>query len=393
MNKKGYKLSHVIIIIITTAIISAITSGVIITSSLNINGKSYSELVLDKNVQEFLEVYAKLTDDFYEDVDKKAMIQSAINAMTDYLDETYTTYLESDNADSLMQELNGKFTGIGVTISGFEVIDVIDNSPAYRSGIKAGDKILSINGIDVATYSGGEISELIKQNGDNIVIKADRDGEILEFSLKIEEFDVSSVEYKMIDDTNIGYIKMSIFSNKLTDETSNAIKELKDKNMEKLIIDLRNNTGGFLDQAKSVASLFLEKGKIIYYLEDKNKLQEAKDETEEKMDIPVVILVNDNTASAAEILTGALKYSYNATIVGTKTYGKGKVQHTLTLSDKDMVKYTSSKWLMPNKECIDGKGITPDYVVENEYVYDVQNPESITGTIDNQLNKAIELLK
>ncbi len=392
MNKKGYQLSHVIIIIIATAIISAITSGVIITSSFNVNGKSYSDLVLDENVQEFLEVYAKLSDDYYEDVNKKEMIESAINAMTNYLNETYTTYLESDNADSLMQELNGKYTGIGVTIAGFEVVGVIENSPAYRSGIQVGDKIVSINGTDVATYSGSEISDLIKQNNDNVVLKIDRNGETLEFTMKVENFDVSPVEYKMIDDTSIGYIKMTIFSNKLTDDTNKALTELKNKGMNKLIIDLRGNTGGFLDQAKSVASLFIEKNKTIYFLEEKGTLTEEKDETSTKMDIPIAILVNGNTASAAEILTGAMRYSYGAMIIGTKTYGKGKVQHTLTLNDKDMVKYTSSKWLMPNQECIDGKGISPDYLVENEYIYDEESQTSIVETIDNQLNKAIELL-
>ncbi len=392
MNKKGYGLSHVIIIIITTAIISAITSGVIITSSFNVNGKSYSDLVLDENVQEFLEVYAKLSDDYYEDVNKKEMIESAINAMTNYLNETYTTYLESDNANSLMQELNGKYTGIGITIAGFEVVGVIENSPAYRSGIQIGDKIVSINGTDVATYSGSEISDLIKQNNDSVVLKIDRNGEMLDFTMKVENFDVSPVEYKMLDDTSIGYIKMTIFSNKLTDDTNKALTELKKQGMNKLIIDLRGNTGGFLDQAKSVASLFIEKNKTIYFLEEKGNLTEEKDETSTKMNIPIAILVNGNTASAAEILTGAMRYSYGAMVIGTKTYGKGKVQHTLTLNDNDMVKYTSSKWLMPNQECIDGKGISPDYIVENDYIYDEESHTSIVETIDNQLNKAIELL-
>ncbi len=392
MNKKGYRLSHVIIIIITTSIISAITTGIIVTSSLSANGTSYTDLVLDENVQQFLDVYDKLTNDYYEDINKKAMIDSAIDAMTSYLDETYTTYLDSDNASTLKQELNGKYTGIGITIRDSEVISIASGSPADRSGIKLGDKIKNINGKEVEDLNSNEISDLIKQNGENVIINIERNGENLEYSMQVEEFDISPVEYKMIENTSIGYIKMSIFSTKLYNDSINAISDLKKQGMNKLIIDLRNNTGGFLDQAKSVASLFLEKGKIIYYLENKNELEEEKDETVEMLDVPVVVLVNSSTASAAEILTGALKYSYNATLVGTKTYGKGKVQHTISLNNNDMVKYTSSRWLMPNKNCIDEIGIIPDYVVENEYIYDKENPTIIQQIIDNQLNKAIELL-
>ena len=392
MNRKGYRLSHVIIIIILTAIISAVTTGVIVTSSFSANGKSYSDLVLDENVQEFLEVYAKLTDDYYRDVDKKKMISSAINAMTDYLDEIYTTYLNSDNANILMDELNGKHKGIGVTIRGYEIIDVMEDSPAFRSGIKIGDRIVAINGTNVETLAGAEISNLIKQNEDSITVTVIRNEETLEFTMKAEEIQVSPVEYHMIENTSIGYLKMSIFSNNLFVDTSKALEKLKEEGMNKLIIDLRNNTGGYLEQAKNVASLFLEKDKTIYYLENKDDLEEIKDTTDDSYNMPIVVLVNGSTASAAEILSGALKYSYGAILVGSTTYGKGKVQHTMSLSDNDMIKYTSSKWLMPNKVCIDGVGISPDYIIDNSYNYDTDNSSENEGFTDNGLNKAIELL-
>ena len=392
MNKKGYGLPHVIIIIIATAIISGVTSGIIITSSFNANGKSYSNLVLDENVQEFLDVYAKLTDDYYEDVNKKELIESAINAMTNYLDETYTTYIESDNATSLMQELNGKSLSIGITTYNHEIINIVPNSPAYQNGLMLKDKIIAINDVDVTGYSDNKIESLIKQNNSNVLLKINRNDEILEFSMQAEEIEVSPVVYYMLDNTSIGYLKMTIFSNKLTIDTTKALNELQKAGMTKLIIDLRDNTGGYLDEAREVASLFLEKGKVIYYLEDKEKLKEEKDETNAKLSIPVAVLVNNNTASAAEILTGALRYSYGAMIIGNKTYGKGKVQHTLTLNDQDMVKYTSSRWLMPNKECIDKEGIIPDYIVENETITSEENPLETVIYQDNVLNKAIELL-
>lgn len=392
--KKGYNLLHVIIIIFFTAIISAITTGVIFMGGTSSRKKSTVALATDENIQEFLEVYAKLQDDYYEDVNKEEMIQSAIDGMMKYFNEKYTTYLDEDAASALMQELNGKYTGIGITIRGNEIIDVLDSSPASKSGVVIGDKIISVNGENVTETPNAKISALIKENNDNVVLEIERDENILTFTMRAEELDMPSVSARMVDGTDIGIIEISIFSVNLTTQVENSISDLRAQGMNKLILDLRGNTGGYLEQANSVASLFLEKGQTIYYLEDKKDKKVFVDETEAKQDIPVVILVNGGTASAAEILTTALKDSYGATIVGKTTYGKGKVQHTVSLQSGDVIKYTSSKWLRPNGECIDGYGILPDYNIDNEYIYDESNPEVpiIVDIIDRQLEKAIELL-
>lgn len=154
-----------------------------------------------------------------------------------------------------------------------------------------------------------------------------------------------------------------------------------------MVIDVRNNAGGYLISAKEIASMFLEKEKIIYSLQEKDKTQTYKDTTSEKRDYPVVVLINEYSASASEILTSALKESYNATLVGKKSYGKGKVQQTLNLEDGSMAKYTTAKWLTPNGKCIDGVGITPDYEI------DLDVDENNQTIVDTQLNKAIEILK
>lgn len=394
MEKKGYSLIHVIIIIVATSIISGITTGIIYTNSTTNNGISYSELIVDKNVQEFLEVYSEIVNDYYEDVDKEEMVQSAISGMMEYLDESYTTYLDQNEADSLMNQLNGTYNGIGITIKEGRVVNVLKNSPAQKAGVLSNDVIVSVNGQSVEGKTSDEIVLMIKENSQNVVLGVYRDDAFLSFTMSVETLNVPSVSYNMIENTKIGYIQLSVFSSSVSEEVEYALTKLKEQGMERIILDLRNNTGGYLDQAYNTASLFLEKGKVIYSLSTKDGSQVYSDEDNKSEKYPIVVLVNKSTASAAEVLGAALKDSYGATLVGTITYGKGKVQHTYSLNDGGLVKYTSSKWLRPNGTCVDTIGIKPDYIVDNEYVYDntdLENPVVI-DIIDNQLNKSIELL-
>ena len=391
MKSKGYNLIHVIIIVVLTSIISGLTTGVILTKSGN-NIKYNGQY--DENVQDFLNAYQNITKDYYEKVDKKSLINSAINGMMDYLGESYTSYLESDEASDLISQLNSKYNGIGITIKDHTVINVLEDSPAQRAGVLTGDKIISVNDINVENTSNEEIAELIKKNDKKVELGIMRDNEPLLFSLHLETLSIPSTDYYMIENTTIGYIKMSVFAENLTNEVQNAITSLEEQGMNKLIIDLRGNTGGYLEQAYTTAQLFTVKDKLIYSLKDKNKKTNYKDEDNNEESYPIVVIVDKSTASAAEVLAAALKDSYGALIVGQKTYGKGKVQHTYTLSTGGMVKYTSSKWYRPNGECIDKVGIKPDYVVDNEFKYDKTDDGRIiiSDIEDKQLNKSIELL-
>ena len=183
----------------------------------------------------------------------------------------------------------------------------------------------------------------------------------------------------------LGYIYISTFSDTIYDQFRDALNKLEGEGIDNLIIDVRNNTGGYLSETTNIASIFLEKGKVIYSLESKKSKDTYKDETDEKKNYKVVVIINEASASASEILTASLKDSYNATVVGKKSFGKGKVQQTAKLKGGTMYKYTSAKWLRPNGECIDGKGIVPDHEVDLEV-----NEE---GTVvDTQLSKALEIL-
>lgn len=390
--KKGYGLIEIVIIIVATSIISALATGVLITKNYSTDeGYSYAQLANDENVQDFLNVYSKIVSQYYEDVDKKAVIDSAISGMTNYLDDTYTSYLDEDKANSLKTELNKTYVGIGVVLKDNKVVNIIENSPAHKAGIMAGDIVTKVNGNDVTDISKEQLAKMINENSEGADIAVARNGEILEFdNIKPETLNSPSITYNMVEN-GIAYMKISVFSNTLSQQIKFAITELSKQNMSKLLIDLRDNTGGYLEQAYESAELFLEKGKVVYSLVDKsNKIKKVKDETEEKQNIPVIILVNGNTASAAEIFAASLKDSYGANIVGKTTFGKGKVQHTYSLDSGGLVKYTSSKWLRPNGQCIDNIGITPDYDIDNSVT---QNEENVSTLIDNQYNKAMELLK
>ena len=395
-----FNLKETLAMIILTGIVCAIASGTIINHKYSTNnGTPYVTLLKDENIQEFLDVYAALNDGYYENIDKKAAIDGAIAGLMSGAGDNYTSFLDKENADILNSSLNGKYDGIGIAINGKEpglIEKVYANSPAKEAGLQKGDKIVTINGENIAEKSSSDIAKLIKESASKKVkLTISRNNENLDVEVPIKTLATPVVDYEVLEgnDKKVGYLSISSFSNTLAKQVESALDELESDGIESLIIDLRNNGGGLLTAAKDTASLFLEKGKAIYSLEGNDKNEKAKvyyDETSTSRNYPIVVLVNGATASASEILTAALKDSYGATTVGTTTYGKGKVQQTKKLSDGSLVKYTTSRWLTPNNECIDEYGISPDYGIELEYQYD--DEKNITGYTDTQLAKARSIL-
>ena len=389
--KKEYSLCGVIIIIVTTAVISALSTGILIMRNYSTDdGQSYSEIIKDENIQEFIDVYSKLTTNYYENINKKEIIDSAISGMTSYLGDQYTGLLDEDKSSSLYDSLNAKYEGIGITIKDSYIENVLYNSSAAKAGLKMNDKIISINNINIENKTSDEIKNIINENKSNkIDLRVIRNNEILDFNnLKITSIDYPNLRYSFVENNDIGYIKIDLFSTNINKQLENALFQL--SKYSGLIIDLRNNSGGYLEEAYQTAEIFLPKGSVIYSLLQKdNRKQEFKDKTNDKQDVPIVVLVNGNTASAAEILAAALKDSYGAVLVGSQTYGKGKVQHTYSLSSGEMVKYTASLWYRPNGTNIDGTGIIPDYQVENDFE---TNEANETIIIDNQYKKAIDII-
>lgn len=396
MNKKNYKgfsLAWVIGIVIVTSIISAITSGVIVYNNNRLTyDLTYGDISNDQDLNEFLTVYASILSDYYEDVDKGALLDQAIAGMMNYLGDDYTTYLDDESTAELFDSLSGEYEGIGVSINNNDksIVEVFDNTPASRAGIKVGDIIIGFNNTDVTNMTASEVVNLIKNSTDIFTLRLQRGEEVISVNLKNETLITPNVDYYMIENTNIGYLSMETFSNTLATQVKNALEELESNGMNALIIDLRENTGGYLNAAVDVASIFLEKGDRIFSLEYQNEVTNYNDETREHTEYEIVVLVNENTASASEVVAAALKENYGASIVGETTFGKGKVQQTMQLDDGSMVKYTSAYWLTPTGTCIDEIGINPDYYVTNENITDETG--AIIGVNDSQLDKAIEIL-
>ena len=392
-NYRGFSLAWVIGIVVVTSIISGITTGVIVYNNNRLSyNMTYGDLSDDKELNEFLTVYANILSDYYEDVDTGELLDKAIAGMMDYLGDDYSTYLDDETTAELFESLSGEYKGIGVSINNTDksIVEVYKNTPASKAGIETGDIIVGFNNTDVTNMSATEVVEMIKNSTGNFTLQLKRGEQTITVTLKNETLIAPNTDYYMIENTNIGYLYMETFSNTLATQVTSALEEMEKNGMTSLIIDLRNNTGGYLNSASDVASIFLEKGKRIYSLEYQNEVNHYNDETREHKEYNIVVLINENTASAAEILAAALKESYGATIVGETSFGKGKVQQTMQLDDGSMVKYTSAYWLTPNGTCIDEIGINPDYYVTNEEIADENG--TITGINDLQLQKAIEIL-
>lgn len=388
---QGFKLYEVIIITIITGILCSIATGFIFYKKYETSAiASYENLSNNKNVNEFLQVYASIIKEYYQDVNEEELVDSAINAMFSYLGDNYSEHLSKDETSSLLEQLAGEYQGIGVEIYQDKIIyNVFDDSPAKEAGLQKGDKIIKVNNEDVSEKDNSYVATKIKNENDKVEITILRNNEEKKVTVKKDKLYIPSVTSKVIEEENkkIGYIDITTFSNTTSKQVKKALLSLENDNIDSLVIDVRNNAGGYLISAKEIASMFLEKEKIIYSLQEKDKTQTYKDTTSEKRDYPVVVLINEYSASASEILTSALKESYNATLVGKKSYGKGKVQQTLNLEDGSMAKYTTAKWLTPNGKCIDRVGITPDYEI------DLDVDENNQTIVDTQLNKAIEILK
>lgn len=382
--KYSFDFLDLMLIVIVTIIASCVVTGVI----LNLQYKKYNdfgEAIDDKELSNFVNIYSDIKNNFYEEVDSKEMLDAATKGMINYLGDKYSIYLDDEEADELSQSLKGTYDGMGILVTKNVIIHVYDDSPASKVGLKVDDVIVSVNGTEINDENYSEISANLNTNGKDNEIIVKRDGKEMTFSVKTEEIVLPSVETDIIEKKKkkIGYMAIESFSMTTYDQVSEKLNELEDKGIDSLIIDLRGNTGGYLNVAYDVSCLFLEKGKVVYTLNTKGKEENFEDTTKESRDYSIVILVNGETASAAEMMAATMKENYNAILVGSTTYGKGKVQ-TFSNYGSTSIKYTFAKWLTPSGVCIDQNGIVPDYEVKNEYKNNT--------VYDNQKDKAIELL-
>lgn len=338
--------------------------------------------------------YNKIKNEYYSDINKEELENAAIDGMMKYLNEKYSLFMDQEETSSLNDKLEGNYDGIGIEIgiknSKITVLNVYENTPASIAGLKINDELVKVEDLTInESTSLKDVTNLIK-NKKSVKLSIKRDNEVKEFNINIKKIEKPVVTKKIFEKNNkkVGYIYLSTFSENAGTQVKEALKKLDGENIDSLIFDVRSNTGGYLTSVTEILNMFLKKGHLMYSLEEKDKKKMYYDTTKEEYNKDVVVLIDRKTASASEILASSLKESYGATIVGTTSYGKGKVQNTYKLSKDTMLKYTTAKWYTPSGNSIDEVGITPGIYVTlgKEYVL---NPCDET---DTQLQKAVDLL-
>lgn len=348
-----------------------------------------------KDLSKVIETYYAIKDNYYGDLDKKALIDGAVEGMISSVGDSYTSYADTEIAEDFNETISGSYEGIGCSIATYSneektvVIEVFPDSPAEKAGLEVGDIITKVDGKSYETST--DISKYIKNSGkEKVTLSIIRDEEEKEITINLSKVDLPYVTSNVFEknDKKVGYIAISLFSSNSYENFKKELEKLEKKNIDSLIIDVRGNNGGYLTAVTDIASLFLEKGKIIYQLEDSNGTVKKKDTTKEKRTYKIAVLINGESASASEILASTIKENNDGYVVGTNSYGKGTVQQTKKLLDGSMIKYTIQKWLTPNGNFVGEIGVEPTNKVEQSDDY-YDNP-SIEN--DTQLNEALNLL-
>ena len=394
-SENSQKIYKIIMLVILTAVITFMITSIALYKVVGNTNVKY--VVSDgSTIGTKIEYYKNfIKNNYIYDIDEEKMLESAIKGYFAGLGDEYSEYITKEEMQDYMADATGKYVGIGVYIANntetnqILVLMPMEGSPAEKAGIKPGDIIYKVDDIE---YTGEELSQasnkLKGEEGTKVKVGILRGEEVLELEVERKTIKVNHIESQVLEN-NIGYIQISTFDDGCYEEFVQNYNSLKEQNIKSLIIDLRNNGGGIVQEATNIADMFVEKGKTLLITTGKGTEEEITQAKKDKeIDLPVVILVNENTASASEILTAAIKE--NVEKVGTKTYGKGVIQSIFTLKDGSGVKLTTNEYYTPQHNSINKVGITPEYIVElpeGESVYTLEQKQ------DTQLNKAIELLK
>lgn len=390
-SKNLFQTSEVIILTLITCVI-----GIIMGCLVGYNLKKTDHRIYSKDLEEFIKNYNYIVENNIADVSGTDLIKGAIEGMLSTFEDDYSYVIDEEEQENFNIKLQGEYEGVGIEIisatdNNTYIYSVFESSPADKAGLKVGDKILKVDNLDMDGKNSTDISDYIKKSEkDNFDMVVERDGEEIEVNLKREKVVINSVTSKIIekDDKKIGYIYMSIFSATSAKQFKTKLEELEKEEIDSLIIDVRYNNGGHLTTATSILSLFLDKTNIIYQTEKDGKIEKFYSSGTETKKYPIVVLQNEISASASEMLSATLKEQYGAKIVGKNSYGKGTVQELITLSDGTEYKFTTKKWLTPKGNWIHEKGVEVDYEVELDQNY-FANPKD---ELDTQLNKALEIL-
>ena len=390
IKKEGFSYPEMVIIMII-----AILFGFLIGNVVSFTKKETTNSSVPSELKEFVDTYNDIVNNYYDKVNKEELIDAGIKGMINYLDDPYATYFDGTSSTNFNQTLEGNYEGVGIEVTldnnKVKITKVFADTPAKKAGIKVGDYITKVNGESVEGKSLSDVVSLIKNaKNKEVEITITRDNQEKTMKVTRTTVDMPYTSSKVYEENGkkIGYLKIEMFSNNITKQVKKELESLKKKNIDKLVIDVRDNPGGYLTQVTEILSLFMTKKDVIYQLQTKNNKEKVYSTSSKAIySYPVVVLINENSASASEILASAFKETYNAEIVGVNSYGKGTVQKTGDLNNGDTIKYTVQKWLTPKGNWINEKGVTPTKEVKLE----LKENEPLTEDNDNQLKAAIEL--
>lgn len=392
--KKGFNNLEVVIIMFIT-----LCFGGLIGSALTYAVSNKEEIITSVPVElnEFVNTYEDIIENYYEEIDHKGLLNAGIEGMLRFLGDKYSVYMDEEESKNFDEQVEGKYVGIGSEIQRLEdgstiISNPFEDGPAAKAGLQKDDTILKVDGKSIEGLDLEEISNKVKgKAGTNVTITVKRGDIELDIVVTRGEVELTSVTGKVIgiEDKKIGYIDIDLFASNSANQFEKELLRLESEGINSLIIDVRDNSGGYLTTVEDIASLLLEKGKTLYKLDTKGVVETKKDSTKTSRSYPITVLINRYSASASEILAAAIKEAYeNGEVVGVNSYGKGTVQKAYKLESGATVKYTIQKWLTPNGNWINEKGVEPTKVVEQKEEY-YADP---TDDKDVQLQEALKML-
>lgn len=392
-SKNSFNTIEVVVIMVITALF-----GALIGSAVTYFKDTGGIKIYNKDLKELISTYHAVVDDYYEEINRDELLEAGIKGMIEYLNDPYSSYLDSDTSEEFNEKLEGEYIGLGAEISQntktriLTVTKIYENSPALASGLKEGDIICKVADKDVSELEIDDITSIIKDGKVGTTVKLDikrnEEDMVVEFTRGFVELPSVTGEVIEKDEKKIGLITIEVFAKNTAKQFKKVVEDLQNKKVEYLILDVRNNSGGYLTSVKAISEMFLDKKDVVFIIKDKDTEKKQLSSNKKLITLKTVVLMNGGSASASEILASSLNENLGVDLVGLKTYGKGSVQKTKTLSSGATIKYTIQKWLTPSGKSIEKQGIKPTVEVEmDKAFYDDPIKEK-----DNQLAKAIEVV-